>query len=177
MSLEVLLIAPQAPFTLDLGLVQGFAWYDMNEVGTPHQETFARSLGLLRNFLSEVKAAYPVDPQRIFLLGFSQGTVMAYATALLEPKSVAGVAALSGYVPANSGLPLKLQDIKGFPIFISHGTYDDIIPVQFGRESRDLLKKSGANVEYHEYPMGHEVRQETLVDLAAWIHRILPNHK
>lgn len=170
---DVLLIAPQAPFELNLGLVQGYAWYDMYEVGTPHPETFKKGLGLLRHFISEVKAAYPIDPNRILLLGFSQGTIMSYAVGLLEPKDFRGIAALSGYVPVNSGLPLRLQELNDFPIFISHGAYDDTIPVRFGRESYELLKKSGADVVYHEYPMGHEVREETLIDLAAWMHRVL----
>jgi phospholipase/carboxylesterase len=98
---------------------------------------------------------------------------MAYAAGLMEPKSIHGIVALSGYIPHKSGLPLQLRDLQSLAVFISHGSYDQIIPVQFGRESADLLKRARAAVAYHEYEMGHEVRQETLRDLAAWTHYLL----
>ena len=76
---------------------------------------------------------------------------------------------MSGYIPTKSGLQLKLKELADFPVFISHGTFDDLIPVQLGRESADLLKKTGADVVYREYPMGHQVSMETLRDLRAWM--------
>jgi phospholipase/carboxylesterase len=167
---DALLIAPRAPFRFNLG--GGFAWYEMGQDWTPHSATFGKSLDLLRNFLGQVKVGYPVDPSRIVLLGFSQGTVMSYAAALLEPSSVQGLVTLSGYVPLRSGLPLKLDDVKGLPVFISHGTYDDLIPVKFGREASELLKKAGAEVSFHEYLMGHEVNEETIMDLARWFKKL-----
>lgn len=71
-----------------------------------------------------------------------------------------------------SGLPLKLEKLDGFPVFVSHGTFDPVIPVRLGRESADALKKGGANVEYNEYPMGHEVSQATIRDLSTWAKNI-----
>lgn len=171
---DVLVIAPRAPLRLNLGLGQGYAWYDLGQDGGPRPQIFHPSLELLRRFLVEVKAGYPVDPQRLVLLGFSQGTVMAYAAGLTDPNSVRAIVALSGYIPHKSGLALELRELNRLPVFISHGTYDEIIPVQLGREAAELLKKAGADVVYREYPMGHEVREETLRDLAVWIKRLLP---
>lgn len=168
---DALLISPRAPAPFEFG--GGFAWYDVGQEGVPHPQTFSASLGLLRRFMDEIRAGYPVDRQRVILLGFSQGTVMAYSVALLDPTSFFGVVALSGYIPQRSGLPLALEDLRGFSVFISHGVYDQIIPVRLARESAELLKKGGARVEYREYPMGHEVSEETVRDLSAWIKNLV----
>jgi len=93
---DALIVAPRAPFPFQFG--GGFAWYEMGEEWPPHPGTFGKSLDLLKSFLVQVKTGYPVDPARLVLLGFSQGTVMCYAAGLLEPSSVQGIVALSGYI-------------------------------------------------------------------------------
>lgn len=168
---DALVISPRAPRPFEFG--GGFAWYDLGEEGVPHPETFHASLDLLRRFIAEIKAGYALDPDRIILLGFSQGTVMAYAAALLDPDLFRGIAALSGYIPQRSGLVFSLERLGVLSAFISHGTYDQVIPVRLGRESAELLKRAGVRVEYREYPMGHEVREETLRDLSAWTKNLL----
>jgi phospholipase/carboxylesterase len=168
---DALLISPRAPAAFEFG--GGFAWYDVGEEGVPHPQTFGASLGLLRRFMDEIRTGYPVDRQRVILLGFSQGTVMAYSVALLNPSSFFGIVALSGYIPQRSGLPLAVEDLRGFSVFISHGIYDQIIPVRLAHESAELLESARARVEYREYPMGHEVSEETVRDLSAWIKNLL----
>jgi phospholipase/carboxylesterase len=168
---NVLVVSPRAPLPFGPG---GFAWYEIGEAGTPRPETFQQSVGLLRRFLGEIKTAYSLGPERLVLLGFSQGAVMAYAAGLQNPDSISGIAALSGYVPDKSGLTLRLDRLRGFPVFISHGVYDEVIPVNLGRASAEALKAEGASVVYHEYEMGHEVREETLRDLRVWLMKLLP---
>jgi phospholipase/carboxylesterase len=171
---DVLVVAPCAPLPFDPGgFMGGFAWYEIGQEGLPHPQTFQASVELLNRFLQEIKAVYPVNPERLVLLGFSQGTVMAFAAALLDPESIRGIAALSGYVPNESGPPLILEQLNDLAVFISHGAYDEVIPVKFGRESAVLLKNAGADVAYHEYLMGHEVREETLRDLGVWLRNLL----
>jgi phospholipase/carboxylesterase len=166
---NVLLVSPRAPFPFPYG---GYVWYDLAHEGVPEPNSFRTSIDMLQKFVGEVKQGYPVDSERVLLLGFSQGTVMAYATALLDPTSFLGVAALSGYIPHRSGLPLKLTNLNGFPVFISHGSDDSIIPTRLGRESAELLKRAGATVTYREYPMGHEVTEDTMRDLSEWSRNI-----
>jgi len=166
---NVLLVSPRAPFPFPYG---GFVWYDLAHEGVPEPNSFRTSIDMLQKFVGEVKEGYPVDSERVLLLGFSQGTVMAYATALLDPTSFLGVAGLSGYIPHRSGLPLKLTNLNGFPVFISHGSDDSIIPARLGRESAELLKRAGATVTYREYPMGHEVTEDTMHDLSEWSRNI-----
>jgi len=162
----LLVIAPRAPFTFTNG---GFAWYELREEGTPGSESFIASLNLLRRFLAEVKAMYPVDDTRFFLLGFSQGAVMAYAVGLQNHNAFRGIMALSGYIPMRSGLSLETEDLSGLSAFISHGTGDELIPVRFGREAAKILTQARADVIYREYAMGHQIINETIVDLAKWM--------
>jgi phospholipase/carboxylesterase len=166
----VVAVTPRAPFAFPYG---GYSWYNFGKEGVPKEETFRTSLGLFRKFVEEVKAAYPVDPGRLILLGFSQGTVIAYATVLQDPSAFRGIAGLSGYVPHQSDVPLQVSKLRGFPVFISHGSSDMMIPVRLGRESAELLKRAGVEVTYREYPMGHEVTEKTIRDLKEWMHRIL----
>jgi phospholipase/carboxylesterase len=168
---DVLIVSPRAPRQFQFG--GGFAWYDVSQEGIPDAQTFASSLNILRRFIDEVKTGYPVNRERFMLLGFSQGTIMGYAVSLMDPASYLGIAALSGYVPQRSGLSLVLRNLATFSAFVSHGTYDQIIPVRLARESAELLKKAGAQVDYREYPMGHEVTEETVRDLSAWTKSLL----
>jgi phospholipase/carboxylesterase len=167
---EIVVVTPRAPFAFPFG---GYAWYNVVQEGIFDPETFETSRGLLRKFVNEVKARYPVDPSRIILLGFSQGTVMSYAIALSSPSEFRGLAALSGYVPTSSDLHLPTTRLAGFPVFISHGTNDPLIPVQMGRGAAETLRTAGADVTYHEYAMGHQVTEEGLQDLREWARKLL----
>jgi phospholipase/carboxylesterase len=167
---EIVLVTPRAPFAFPFG---GYAWYNVVQEGTPDPETFQTSLGLVRKFVEEVKASYPVDKGRLLLLGFSQGTVMAYGTVLPSPSAFRGLAALSGYIPPSSDETYTLRRLTRFPIFISHGTNDPLIPVQLGRQAAEMLRTAGADVKYHEYPMGHEVTAEGMRDLREWARELL----
>lgn len=171
---DALIIAPRAPLRFNPGgFMGGFAWYDTSEGWEPHPQTFQTSLKLLQRFLVEIKAGYPVNPKRLILLGFSQGTVMSYAIGLTDPDSFRGIAALSGYVPTKSALHFQLQKLGAFSIFISHGTYDEIIPVKLGREAASLLRRAGAGVDYREYLMGHQVIDKTIADLSVWMKKAI----
>jgi len=169
---DVLLVTPRAPFAFPYG---GYLWYGVAEEAIPDPETFGTSLKLLQKFVQEVRDGYPVNPEQLILLGFSQGTVMAYATALLQPSAFLAVVALSGYIPSQSGLPLQLNQLEGFPVFISHGTNDPMIPARLGREASEILIRANADVTYREYPMGHEVTEEVIRDLKQWIRKQIPD--
>jgi len=171
LGLDMLLISPRAPRLFEVG--GGYAWYDLGEVGEPDPNSFRESLRLLQQFLKEVREGYPIGPAGLVLLGFSQGAVMSYATGLLDPAHTRGIVALSGYVPSRSNLPINWSELKDFPVFISHGSYDELIPLELGKESAELLRKAGANVTFREYSMAHQVTEETLRDLTSWFRETL----
>ena len=168
---DLLVIAPRAPRLFEFG--GGYAWYDLSEEGVPDPPSFNESLQLLRKFLAEIMKGYPIDATRLILLGFSQGAVMSYAAGLIDPVSIHGIIALSGYIPSRSNLPFQRDKLKGLPVFISHGTYDELIPLKLGLESAEFLRDAGANVMFREYSMGHQVTEETLRDLSSWMRNLL----
>lgn len=166
---RLLWISPRAP----LDLMGGYEWYRLEGIGIPQQATFDAAVQRLDRFVTEAAAAYPIDQNRLFLMGFSQGSMMSYSFALTQPGRVAGVIAQSGYVPLNSGLKVDEAGLKGKPFIITHGIYDPLIPLQWGRQSRDALVRWGAEVEYHEFPMEHSVSEQSIAAVAAWIDKRL----
>ena len=166
---RLLIVSTRAPFPFAYG--GGYAWYDVLQVGIPHPGMFAESYDRLATFVDEAVAGYPIDPQRVFLLGFSMGAVMAHALALTQPRRLAGVVAHSGYVPPEKELDLEfaLGELAGRGWFVAHGVNDPVIPVEFGRATRDLLQSTAADLMYSEYPIAHQISQRSLDDLSAWL--------
>jgi phospholipase/carboxylesterase len=138
-------------------------------VGRPSRESIQHSLGLVSGFIASVAEEYSIDPKRFYVGGFSMGGAMAAATLLTLPDLVAGGLVLSGYVPLHSGLEWRLQDVAGKPLFQAHGTLDDVLPIQYGRMSRDFLAGTPVELTYREYPIGHTVAPVELADAAAWM--------
>jgi phospholipase/carboxylesterase len=137
---------PRAPLELPPG---GAHWYALAGIPTPTRDHFLASYELLCEFLD----ALPYE--RVVLGGFSQGCVMAYALAFGKGRPrPAALLALSGFVPRVEGFELDLTPPFP-PIVVAHGAYDPVIPVQFGREARDLLTGAGADVDYRESPIEH----------------------
>ncbi len=166
---RLLWISPRAP----LDLMGGYEWYRLEGIGVPNQATFDAAMETLDRFVGEALAVYPADPGRLFLLGFSQGSMMSYSFTLAQPGRVAGVVAQSGYIPLNAGLKVDGAGLRGKPFVITHGAYDPVIPVEWGREARDYLVQAGADVEYHEFPMEHHASQESLAAIARWMKKQL----
>ncbi len=164
---RLFIVSARAPFSFQLG--GGFTWYDLEEVSRPEPKMFAESYAKLLQLFNDVKTQCPVDPAKIFLCGFSMGTVMAYALALTHPGSIKGVIANSGYVPEQTDLTLQWENIKGKPFFVAHGKYDPVIPLVFAQRAQDLLMKADAHVSYHEYDMAHQITEESLNDIMGWI--------
>ncbi len=168
---DLLVISVQAPLGLGGVMAGGYEWYRFQQPPSLNEATLRTSLDALAKFLDTVKASYPVDPRRVVLLGFSQGAVMSLGTQALQPDSVAGVIALSGYFPIE--VESDAGNLVGRPAFVAHGTHDDIIPVEAGRRTRDLLERHGLDLTYREYPMAHQVSAEEMVDVRSWLNWLL----
>lgn len=168
---RLFIISVRAPF--DFTFSGGYSWYDILELGRPEPKMFAESYSKLLTFIDDVRKNYPVDPAKIFLCGFSMGTMMSYAVALTRPAEIAGVIANSGYIPEETDLKFDWPGVKGKPFFVAHGTYDPTIPVMFSRRAKALLQEARASVWYKEYDMGHQINEESLNDLNHWLSRYL----
>jgi len=161
----------RGPLSLPPG---GAHWYVVKRVGYPDPATFIPTYGQLAGWLDTLLAENQVDPSKLIIGGFSQGTAMTYSLALgpRRPRP-AGVIALSGFMPSVEGFPLALDDADGLPVAIGHGSHDPVISVDFARDARARLEQAGADVTYEETPMGHQIDPRFLASLPGWVSRTL----
>ncbi len=155
-------ITPRGPLSLPPG---GAHWYALYQLGRPERTTFLSTYERVAEWLDGL--GFP--PERTVLGGFSQGAMMTYALGLGPGRPrPAALVALSGFVPEVEGWQLDLTPPLP-PIAIGHGTYDQVIGVEWGRRARDLFEAAGADVLYREYPLPHAVDPSFLGELAPWL--------
>jgi phospholipase/carboxylesterase len=165
-----LIISVRAPNTLGPG---SYAWFDVDFTPqgpaiNPAQAEASRKA--LITFLDEAINAYDADPKQIYLMGFSQGAIMSASVALTQPQLVAGVVLMSGRIlPEIQPLIASNEELSGLPFLVVHGTADMVLPISYGHASRQLLSSLPVELTYHEYRIGHEVSQESLADVTAWL--------
>jgi phospholipase/carboxylesterase len=164
---RLLIISVRAPFPFDYGF--GYTWFEMLENFQPELTSLKKSHQKLTQFLEDVVEQYPIDPAKIFVLGFSMGTVMGYLLLLSKPESVHGLVANSGYFSDKFKLPVELKSLNKHSIFIIHGTHDPIIPIHIGRQAKEYFSKYNIDLTYKEYPMTHEISEESLNDFSKWL--------
>lgn len=167
--------APSMPVTLNGGYVMP-AWYDILGADLVSRQDAAgiqRSARAI-NALIEHEVARGIAHQNIVLAGFSQGCAMALHTGLRLPHRLAGIMALSGYLPLADTLPADRHPANAHtPIFMAHGTMDPVVAPARGEASRDLLTSLGYPVQWHSYPMAHSVHPREVSDLSAFLARVL----
>lgn len=167
--------APSIPITINGGYVMP-GWYDlygMDLVSKQDDRGIQKSEWAI-NALIENEVARGIPYERIVLAGFSQGCAMALHTALRLPHKIAGVMALSGYLPLADRFPSERHAANAHtPIFMAHGTQDPVVVIQRGEESRDALAKLGHPVQWHTYPMPHSVHPQEIADIAAFLKQVL----
>ncbi len=162
----------RGPLSLPPG---GAHWYAVKRVGYPDPDTFWATWEPLTGWVDGWLADNGIDPARVVLGGFSQGTVMSYALGLGPGRPrPAGIVALSGFMPTVDGLPLDTEGAAGMPVAIGHGSGDPVISVEFARDARERLEAAGADVTYRESPMGHQIDPAFLSTLPAWLAAAVP---
>jgi phospholipase/carboxylesterase len=170
--------APMRPVTINNGSVMR-AWYDVSLGDLEGQSRRADEKGVRESqahitALIEGEAKRGVAAEDIVLAGFSQGGAIALQTGLRHPRKLAGVMALSTYLPLAESLPQEAAPAnKATPIFMAHGTYDPVIPLMMGAGSMTVLTGLGYAVEWRQYPMPHSVCPQEIQDIGAWLRRIL----
>jgi phospholipase/carboxylesterase len=168
--------APTRPVTINNGMRMR-AWYDIQGFDRSAHEDVAGFAGtdtLVRELIDrEVERGIPTT--RIVLAGFSQGGAVSLYSAPRLPQKLAGVMALSCYLPRESAfLAERLSNNDATPLFIAHGTADAVVPATLGLRARDYLKAQGYPVEWHEYPMTHAVCPAEIRDIRTFLNRVLP---
>lgn len=172
---ELLIVSVRAPLSLGFG---SYAWYSINfeadRDNFSNLEEANTALKSIDAFIDGLLDKYKPDPTRIFLMGFSQGTILSLAYALNHPGKIQHVIALSGYVNQKLiKIPLEASNYKDLDVFASHGSVDQVIPVEWARRTPDFLDKLKIEHEYKEYPVGHGVAPQNFFDLLSWIRKRL----
>lgn len=163
--------APVRPVTLNGGMPMR-AWYDILELSAEGRkdEAGTRASAARIDTLIGREIARGVAASRIVLAGFSQGGAIALHAALRYPRRLAGIMALSTYLPFHESLASEASAAnRDLPILMCHGLYDPMLPATLGEMSRDLLVSLGYVVEWKAYPMQHEVSRAEIGDIAAWL--------
>jgi phospholipase/carboxylesterase len=166
--------APVRPVTINQGMRMR-AWYDIFQLGggAEDEKGIRASQALVEALVAREKAR-GIAAARVVIAGFSQGGAIALQAALRHPERLAGVMALSTYLPLPQALDAEKSAANAqVPIFMAHGSYDDVIPLARAEQSRDALAAAGYAVEWHSYPMAHSVSIEEIRDIAAFLGRVL----
>lgn len=167
--------APDRPVTINGGMVMP-AWFDIVALGGkgPEDEAGLRASMAQVRGLVERECARGVPASRIVLGGFSQGCAMALLTGLRHPQRLAGILALSGFLPLAATTEAERHRANlDTPIFMAHGRFDGMIALPRAAASRDALTALGHAVQWHVYPMAHEVSLDELADMQRWLREVL----
>ncbi len=180
-TLAVRFIFPHArprPVTINNGFVMR-AWYDITSLGSDRIEDEAcirESAGVLRRYIEEQNAK-GIASERIVIAGFSQGGAIALHTGLRHPQRLAGVMALSTYLPLQQTVAAEAAAAnRDMPILMCHGLRDGMVPATLGKAARDMLQGLGYTIEWQAYPMEHQVCMEEVLDISKWLQARLTAH-
>lgn len=172
---EFLVISARAPHTLSLGQ---YAWYALDyssgEAVHDERETEESRL-LLKRFIDEVSKKFTVDPQRIFIIGFSQGAIMGYSVALTFPTLVCGIGALSGRILEEIKPIVNVERKEGgakLAVFVAHGTLDTVLPIQYARSTKEYILGLDVSLIYNEYEIPHAISSKETQALMDWLLRV-----
>lgn len=166
-----LVICPQGPLEVPIGAgAMGYGWIPLKLGGPPDLKALVSAKEGLQRFLDQAVSRYPINREKIVVLGFSQGGAMAYSLALSEPDRFRALVSMSSWLSQDLVDTLSVKPNDQFPsTLVQHGTRDDLVAVDRARESVEILRKLQAPVTYREYDMGHQIGPESLADLSVWL--------
>ncbi len=170
--------APVRPVTINGGMAMR-AWYDILslERDGPVDEAGIRDSAGILDRLIVCERERGIESKNIVVAGFSQGGAIAIHTALRFPERLAGLMAMSTYLPLPQSFNAEVTDNpaagnQDLPIFMAHGSFDPMLPMHLGQGSAELLNDAGFDVEWHDYPMAHAVCAEEIADIRAWLLKV-----
>ncbi len=156
-----------------MGAPNSYTWYELDlsaggiHASQPHDEQFRRSLDRLHEFVAAAVERYDLDPDRVGLLGFSQGAITSLSALLERPDAYRWVVALNGYLAATH--ESQADAASGKPVFVGCGSRDRVIPPQRAERATELLTEAGADVRFERYDVGHGTTPGEIADVAAWL--------
>ncbi|WP_299233901.1 alpha/beta hydrolase [Natronomonas sp.] len=167
---ELHVLSVRAPQPMDGP--DSYTWYDLDLSGgglhasQPDAEGFRRSLDLVHEFVEAATAAYDLDPERIGLLGFSQGSITSLSALLERPDAYRWVVALNGYLAASH--ESEAENAAGKPVFVGCGSMDQVIPPARAESAAETLEAGGVDVRFETYDVGHGTTPAEITDVIEW---------
>ncbi|MBU3011980.1 phospholipase [Polaribacter vadi] len=166
---ELLIVSVQAPYEMGYG---GYAWYAINfdEVNGKFSDLkqAKESIDKIAVFIDDIKTKYNTSTNNTFLLGFSQGAILSYSLSFFYPNKVNYIIALSGYIETKL-LPSTISKDVKTDYYCSHGTVDQVLPIDWARKSKPFLDNLGLENVFSEYPVGHGVAPQNFYSFKSWI--------
>ena len=166
---DLLIVSAQAPYTMGNG---AYAWYAINFDNVNGKfsdlKQAKESIDKIAIFIDEIKEKYQTNTDKTFLLGFSQGAILSYSLSFFYPNKVQNVIALSGYINTEV-LPENISKEIKTNYYCSHGSVDQVLPVDWARKSKPFLDNLGLQNTYSEYPVGHGVAPQNFYSFKSWI--------
>ncbi|MFO7662373.1 MAG: dienelactone hydrolase family protein [Chloroflexota bacterium] len=159
-----LMVAPRANLSESAGR---YSWLHQPADYWPDLEEFDPAVETLNKFTQALPQLYNADPDRMYLMGFSQGAAVAISLALRDPHLVRGIASLVGFAPKMESTAIE-GVLNGLPVFMAVGTEDMRVPIEESQRSAELLRRAGTSLTYKTYPTGHKVSGEGMKDLKNW---------
>ncbi len=170
MDERFLVASVQAPFALPFG---GYAWFELyfqnGQVSGFNSDQFGQSLKMILEFIDEIVGEHDLDAERVYVCGFSQGSMISASAVFREPEKFAGAVLMSGRAASEMMVDENIEKLKDFPVLVTHGTLDTVLPIENGRATKEILSRLPVDLEYKEYPMAHEISQESLSDVSNWL--------
>lgn len=166
---DLLIVSAQAPLSIGNG---GYAWYSINFDDTNGKfsdlKEAKQSIDEIANFIEEIKIKYNTNPDKTLLLGFSQGAILSYSLSFFHPNKIQHILALSGYINTEL-LPENISSEIKTDYYCSHGSVDQVLPVEWARNSKPFLDNLGFQNEYSEYNVGHGIAPQNFYSFKKWI--------
>ncbi|MBZ9629826.1 alpha/beta fold hydrolase [Salegentibacter sp. LM13S] len=168
---ELFVVSVKAPYPMQ---PYGNAWYaihwDNQDGKFSDDEQAKESRELIAGFIDEAIDAYNLNAENVTLLGFSQGSILSYAVALSYPEKVKNIIALSGYINKAILKPgFEKNDFSSLSFYCSHGSVDQVIPVEWARKTKPALDELNIENSYSEFPVGHGVAPQNFFELREWL--------
>lgn len=148
---------------------EGFAYYYLKEYGKPERKLFDKSMEMLLGFIQTLLDKYPIDPNQIYLAGFSQGAILANSLALVLGEKISGIVSMNGYVPEFVVEEYPVKSIDQLSVFLTDGEKDQIFPPEIGKNNYQFFIENGASVKYKTYPTKHLIGNENKIDVTEWL--------